>query len=323
VNFSTLRRRCSRLPIGSSFAALLVATGFGLSMADTAAQTLRQTKAPFEDAFRQLEGEDWPTPTDYRNAAGAPGHRYWQQKVDYDIRARLDEAAKTVSGQARITYRNHSPDALPYLWLLLDQNNYKRDSISELTRTVSGNDISLVDVRRAKRFQTWEGGFTIRTVRDGSGRALAFTVVDSLMRIELPQAVAANGGTTVFEIEWSFPMVENKVVGGRSGYECFTAKGEDGNCIFQGAQWFPRLAVYSDYEGWHNKAFIGSGEFTLEFGDYTMALTVPADHVVASTGELQNPQQVLNATQRERLRSARDAREPVYVVTPEEALASC
>jgi aminopeptidase N len=302
--------------------ALLALTTVCLPMADAAAQTLRQTKAPFHDAFRQLEGEDWPTPTDYRNAAGAPGYRYWQQKVDYDIRARLDESAKTVDGQARITYRNHSPDPLPYLWLLLDQNNYKRDSLAELTRTVSGDDIALNEVRRAKRFQEWEGGFAIRAVRDASGRALTFSVVDSLMRIELPQPVAANGGTTEFEIEWSFPMVENKVIGGRSGYECFTAKGEDGNCIFQGAQWFPRLAVYSDYEGWHNKAFLGSGEFTLEFGDYTLALTVPADHVVASTGELQNSERVLNAAQRERLRRARDAREPVYVVTPEEALAA-
>lgn len=213
-----------------------------------AAQALRQTKAPFEDKFRQLEGEDWPTPTDYRNAAGAPGHRYWQQKVDYDIQARLDEAARTVSGKARITYRNQSPDALPYLWLLLDQNHYKRDSLAELSRTVSGETISLGEVRRARRYQTWEGGFEIRAVRDTSGRALPFTVVDSLLRIDLDTPVAANGGTVAFDIEWSFPMAENRVVGGRSGYECFTDPGQDGNCIFQGAQWFPRLAVYSDYE---------------------------------------------------------------------------
>jgi aminopeptidase N len=315
-----LRRR---LPwIRAGVAGMLALFAAASITTPVAAQALRQTKAPFEDAFRQLEGEAWPTPTDYRNASGAPGYRYWQQKVDYDIRVRLDEPAKTVSGRARIDYRNHSPDALPYLWLLLDQNNYKRDSIAELTRTVSGDDIALSDVRRAKRFQEWEGGFTISAVRDAAGRDLPFDIVDSLMRIELPQPVAANGGTTTFEIEWTFPMVENKVIGGRSGYECFTAEGEDGNCIFQGAQWFPRLAVYSDYEGWHNKAFLGSGEFTLEFGDYTVALTVPADHVVSSTGELRNPEQVLSAEQRERLRRARDAREPVHVVTPAEASAA-
>lgn len=300
----------------------IAALALGASAPEAAAQALRQTKAPFEDKFRQLEGEDWPTPTDYRNAAGAPGHRYWQQQVDYDIQARLDEAKRSVSGKARITYRNQSPDALPYLWLLLDQNHYKRDSLAELSRTVSGDSIGLGEVRRAKRYQTWEGGFDIRAVRDASGRALKYTVVDSLLRIDLGTAVAANGGTVEFEIEWSFPMAENRVIGGRSGYECFTDAGQDGNCIFQGAQWFPRLAVYSDYEGWHNKAFLGSGEFTLEFGDYRVALTAPADHVVASTGELKNADRVLSAAQRERLQRARDAKEPVYVVTPDEALAA-
>ena len=283
------------------------------------ADAIRQTKGGFEDKFRQLEGEDWPTPNDYRNAAGAPGHRYWQQKVDYDVRVRLDEGRRSLTGSETIRYRNNSPDALPYLWLLLDQNNYKRDSIAELTRTVSGDEISLGEIRRVKRMQEWEGGFTITAVRDAAGRTIPFSVTDSLMRIELPQAVASGGGETSFTVEWTVPMAENKVVGGRSGYECFTAAGEDGNCIFQGAQWFPRLAVYSDYEGWHNKAFIGSGEFTLEFGDYRVALTVPADHVVAATGALQNPDAVLTAAQRQRLVQAATASAPVYVVTPQEA----
>lgn len=286
------------------------------------ANPIEQTKGSYEDKFRQLEGEDWPTPTDYRNASGAPGHRYWQQKVDYDVTARLDEAKRTVSGTQTVRYRNNSPDALPYLWLLLDQNDYKRDSIAAMTETVAGDKISLAEVRRAKRMQEWEGGFTISAVRDASGKALPFTVVDSLLRIDLEQAVAANGGETSFFIEWSFPMVENKVVGGRSGYECFTQPGDDGNCIFEGAQWFPRLAVYSDYEGWHNKAFLGSGEFTLEFGDYRVALTVPADHVVAATGVLQNPDQALTAAQRQRLEQAKTATSPVYVVTPQEAVAA-
>ncbi|MDM7965066.1 M1 family metallopeptidase [Blastomonas fulva] len=286
------------------------------------ASPVEQTKGNYEDKFRQLEGEDWPTPTDYRNASGAPGYRYWQQKVDYDVQARLDEAKRTVSGTQTVRYQNNSPDALPYLWLLLDQNDYKRDSIAAMTETVSGDKISLAEVRRVKRMQEWEGGFTISAVRDASGKALPFTVVDSLLRIDLGQAVAPNGGETSFFIDWSFPMVENKVVGGRSGYECFTQPGEDGNCIFEGAQWFPRLAVYSDYEGWHNKAFIGSGEFTLEFGDYRVALTVPADHVVSATGVLQNPDAVLSAAQRQRLEQAKTATSPVYVVTPEEAVAA-
>ncbi|CAN5331734.1 M1 family metallopeptidase [soil metagenome] len=286
------------------------------------ADAIRQTKGSFEDKFRQLEGEDWPTPTDYRNASGAPGYRYWQQKVDYDISARLDEPGRQIVGKGTINYRNNSPDDLPYLWLLLDQNDFKRDSISRLTETVSGDGISLNQVRRAKRYQEWEGGFTIKSVKDAQGRPLKYTVVDSLLRVDLPQAVRANGGETKISMEWSFPIIETKIIGGRSGYECFTAKDEDGNCIFEISQWFPRLAVYSDYEGWHNKAFLSSGEFTLEFGDYNVALTVPSDHVVSATGELQNAGTVLSAAQRERLAKARSASEPVYVVTPEEAAAT-
>ncbi|MFZ5664671.1 MAG: M1 family metallopeptidase [Pseudomonadota bacterium] len=300
----------------------MLALAIGAASTAAIASPVEQTKGSYEDKFRQLEGEEWPTPTDYRNASGAPGYRYWQQKVDYDVQARLDEAKRTVSGSQTVRYVNNSPDALPYLWLLLDQNQYKRDSIEAMTETVSGDKISLAEVRRLKRLKEWEGGFTITAVRDASGKALPFTVVDSLLRIDLSQAVAPNGGETSFSIEWSFPMAENKVVGGRSGYECFTQPGEDGNCIFEGAQWFPRLAVYSDYEGWHNKAFLGSGEFTLEFGDYRVALTVPADHVVAATGVLQNPDQALSAAQRQRLEQAKSATSPVYVVTPEEAVAA-
>lgn len=302
-----------------SFGALVAVL---LSPAAAQADSIRQTKGSFEDKFRQLEGEDWPTPTDYRNASGAPGHRYWQQKVDYDIAARLDEGKKTVSGRQTVRYRNNSPDALPYLWLLLDQNNYKRDSIAEMASTVSGDQVSIGEIRSIKRMEEWEGGFTIAAVRDASGQPLRYSITDSLMRIELPQSVAANGGETSFSIDWSFPMPENPVVGGRSGYECFTQPGQDGNCIFEGAQWFPQLAVYSDYEGWHNKAFIGAGEFTLEFGDYRVALTVPADHVVSATGVLQNPGAVLTAAQRQRLEQAKTATAPVYVVTPDEAVAA-
>ena len=286
------------------------------------ADSVRQTKGSYEDKFRQLEGEDWPTPTDYRNASGAPGHQYWQQKVDYDIKMRLDEPKRLITGSAVVRYRNNAPDDLPYLWLLLDQNDNKRDSIAALSDTVSGDKISLGEIRRVKRMQEWEGGFNITAVRDAQGKSLPFSITDSLLRIELPEAVKAGGGETGFTIEWSFPMVENKVVGGRSGYECFTQAGEDGNCIFEGAQWFPRLAVYSDYEGWHNKAFLGSGEFTLEFGDYRVALTVPDDHVVASSGELQNPDAVLSAAQRQRLETSKTAKDPVYIVTPEEAVAA-
>ncbi|ESQ74037.1 M1 family metallopeptidase [Asticcacaulis sp. AC402] len=295
--------------------ALLMAPAVGF------ADPVEQTKGKFEDKFRQLEGEAWPTPTDYRNAAGEPGYRYWQQKVDYRIKATLDEAAKTITGSETVTYQNNSPDTLRYLWLTLDQNNYKRGSIAELTRTTAGKELTTSGVRRAKRMQTWEGGFNDLKVTDAAGAPLPFTVVDTLLRIDLAQPLKS-GETLTFSMNWSFPIPETRVVGGRSGYECFTKPGEDGNCIFLGAQWFPRLAVYSDYEGWHNKAFVGAGEFTLEFGDYEVELTVPADHIVSATGELQNPEAILSAAQASRLDQAKTAAEPVYIVTAQEAAAA-
>ncbi|MDB5469093.1 MAG: rane alanine aminopeptidase [Caulobacter sp.] len=286
------------------------------------ADPLSQTKAPFEDKFRQLEGEDWPTPTDYRNAAGAPGYRYWQQKVDYKIAATLDEPGRSIRGAGTVTYANNSPDEMRYLWLLLDQNRFKRDSLSELSTTVSGSGgISYTGVRRAKRMQVWEGGFSNLKVTGADGAPLKFTVVDSLMRIDLPTPLKS-GQAISFSMEWTVPLIETRVIGGRGGYECFTKPDEDGNCLFLGSQWFPRLAVYSDYEGWHNKAFLGGGEFTLEFGDYDVSLTVPADHVVSATGALQNPGEVLSAVQQARLEKAKTAPEPIYIVTPAEAAAA-
>src|SRR5688572_6923124 len=161
----------------SLFVSVLAVVAGVFSISTAAADPVQQTKAPFKDAFRQLEGEEWPTPSDYRTASGAPGHRYWQQKVDYKIAARLDEATKTVTGKATITYRNNSPDRLSYLWLLLDQNIFRRDSIAERTATVgSANEISLASLRRIQKFKEWEGGFKLVSVRDASGRAIPHKV---------------------------------------------------------------------------------------------------------------------------------------------------
>ena len=293
----------------------------GLFASAVQAQPIRQTRTDWVDRFRQLEGEDWPTPTEYRNAAGAPGHRYWQQQVDYRMSVSLDEAGRTLTGRSEVTYRNNSPDTLSYLWLLLDQNRFRRDSISERTQTVgAGGRTSFTDIRRAERFQTWQGGFNGLRVTDANGRELRFTVVDSLMRVDLPTPLRS-GQSMRFNMEWSFPLIETRVVGGRGGYECFTGAGEDGNCLFLASQFFPRLAVYSDYEGWHNKAFLGSGEFTLEFGNYDVSITVPADHQVSSTGVLANPG-ILTAAQRQRLEQARTATRPMFIVTPQEAAAA-
>ena len=287
----------------------------------TIANPVEQTKGKFQDKFRQLENEAWPTPTDYRNAAGEPGHRYWQQKVDYKIKVTLDEAARTLTGQQSVNYRNNSPDTLRYLWLQLDQNIHRRNSISALTQTVTGKEIDPTSVLHAKRMQAWEGGFNNLVVTDAAGQPLAFTVVDTMMRLDLPSPLKS-GERLAFSVRWTMPLPETKVVWSRGGYECFNKPSEDGNCIFLGAQWHPRLSVYSDYEGWHNKAFVGSGEFTLEFGDYEVELTVPADHVVSATGELANGSDVLTPAQQARLQAAKTAASPVYIVTPDEALAA-
>ncbi len=302
------------------------------------AQGIEQTKGTFEDKFRQLD-EVLPTPNTYRNAAGEPGHEYWQQEADYDIDVRLDEAARRLTASGTIVYKNNSPDTLRYLWLQLDQNIFREDSLAEMSNDFggvgrrgpfteapgnpdSGPKLSLGELRRHQAFDDNTYGYDISRVADDRGRALPYTIVGTLMRIDLPQPLRP-GGSTTFAIDWAYNLVEEDAVSARAGYEHFPDDArEGGNDIFLVAQWFPRLAAYSDYEGWHNKEFMGRGEFTLEFGDYDVSITVPNDHIVSASGVLQNAGSVLTSTQRTRLSSARNADRPVFVVTPDEALAN-
>ncbi len=286
-------------------------------------QALQQTKGDFQDKFRQLDPEELPTPGDYRSASGAPGSRYWQQKVDYKIDVALNEADRSMTGSAEIRYKNNSPDTLTYLWFMLDQNETKPNSIAELTRTTSETArITFNQIRRAQRMRDWRGGFDVKSVTDSAGAPLKNDIVDTLLRVDLA-APLLPGQETIVKISWSLNIMETRVIGGRSGYECFEKPTEDKNCIFLAAQWFPRAAVYSDYEGWHNKSFLGAGEFTLEFGDYDVAITVPSDHVISSTGELQNASEILTPAQRDRLARARTSySDTVYIVTPAEAAAA-
>lgn len=300
------------------------------------AQGVQQTKGNFEDKFRQLD-EVLPDPSATRNASGAPGHAYWQQKVDYNITATLDEPKRRLTAKGTVRYTNNSPDALPWLWMQLDQNIFKRDSMAELTDVFGGagrrgpkvtlgsgaepTKLSFDELRRQQAMADNRYGYDINAVTLG-GVALPHTIVGTLMRVDLPKPLAP-GETVEFAIEWAFNIVEEDAVVARSGYEHFSddpRKG--GNDIFLLAQWFPRMVVYSDYEGWHNKEFLGRGEFTLEFGDYAVEMTVPDDHIVASTGVLQNPESVLTAAQRQRLETAKNAAAPVFVVTPQEAAAA-
>jgi Peptidase family M1 domain len=302
----------------SSLIAFCISLG---AFSTASSQALRQTKGKFYDAFRQLDPEELPTPNDYRSANGGPGYKYWQQKVDYKIDVALDEGKKLLNGSEAIKYKNNSPDEMRYLWLLLDQNIYKRDSISEMTRTAGeGEKISFDEARRMVKMRDWEGGFDILSITTKDGKPLQYNIVDTLLRVELPNGLKT-GEEFEFILKWKNEFADAKLVGGRSGYECFDKKNQDGNCIFEAAQWFPRLAAYSDYEGWHNKAFVGSGEFTLEFGDYEVNVTVPSDFVIASTGELKNPDKVLSAEQVVRMQNARkNYDKPVFITTPTEAL---
>ena len=301
------------------------------------AQGIEQTKGTFKDKFRQLD-EILPTPNVYRTASGEPGHQYWQQEADYKIDVTLDEKARRLTGKETITYKNNSPDTLRYLWMQLDQNIFKKDSIKEVATDFGGVGrrgpsttgpsgtapayLSLSELRRQQAMDDNVFGYDISSVTDAKGNKLAHTIVGTLMRIDLPKPLSP-GQSTVFKIDYAYNMVEENAVWARAGYEHFPKdKREGGNDIFLAAQWFPRMVVYSDYEGWHNKEFLGRGEFTLEFGDYEVSITVPNDHIVAATGELQNANAVLTAQQRERLKQARDAKKPMFIVTPEEALAN-
>lgn len=308
INMTEFTRR----GMGALLAACLMLVP-GLALADA----IQQTKGDWQDKFRQLE-VDLPTPNTYRTASGAPGHQYWQQRADYRIDLTLDAAAKRLIADQSVRYTNNSPDTLRYLWLQLEQNIYRQDSIAELTRTTSKDQISYSNLARAQIMKDIPYGMEIRQVTDERGNPLPYTVVDTMMRIDLPQPLAS-GASISFKIAWAHNIINQNRVGGRSGYEHFEETNTD---LFFIAQFFPRMAAYTDYAGWQHKAFLGRGEFTLEFGDYDVAITVPANHIVSASGELQNPGDVLTSVQRDRLAKARTAKTPVFIVTPEEALAN-
>ncbi|TDJ33520.1 MAG: aminopeptidase, partial [Gammaproteobacteria bacterium] len=292
------------------------------------ADAIRQTKGDFYDAFRQLD-VDLPTANVYRTASGAPGPQYWQQRADFKIKMTLDEENRRISAAETITYTNASPDTLRYLWMQVDQNRFADDSLERRSETAksaagrktwdeAGKDVLTYGrIAREQLAKDIDYGFEIERVADSRGRALPYTVVDTMMRIDLPEPLAP-GKRITFSIDWSFNIVHEDRVNSRGGYEHFR---DNDTYIYFLAQWYPRLVAYTDYAGWQHKAFLGRGEFTLEFGDYEVELTVPADHIVSATGALQNPNQVLSATQRSRLRSA-GTDTPVFIVTPEEALAN-
>jgi hypothetical protein len=269
--------------------------------------------------FKQLY-EELPTPNVYRTASGAPGHEYYQQKADYVIRVQLDEENHIISGDETITYTNNSPDVLDYLWIQLDQNVRAKDSDSQLTSTSSMDDeMSFGRIKRMHDRMNFDGGFKLELVTDINGKNLPYTVNKTMMRIDLAKPLK-NGQSFSFKIKYSYNINDRMKIGGRSGYEYFE---DEGNSIYTIAQFFPRMAVYNEVEGWQNKQFIGTGEFTLPFGDYKVSITVPADHIVAATGELNNASSVLTKTQIKRWEKAKKSFvEPVIIVNQQEATES-
>jgi hypothetical protein len=266
--------------------------------------------------FEQL-GTILPTPNEYRTASGAPGTKYWQQRADYDIKATLDEKNLMLHGAETITYFNNSPDVLTYIWLQLDENEHSTTKNAGYPDGSSmGRGMSPAMIDKLEEEKSDNGlGVNILKITDILGAKLKYTVNKTMMRVELPTALKP-GQKFAFKVDWNYKITDRLTVAGRGGFEFFP---EDGNHLFTMAQWYPRLAVYSDFQGWQHHQFTGRGEFALTFGNYKVAITVPSDHVVMATGACQNYPAVLSPAQLARWNKAQTSSEPVEVVTLEEA----
>jgi len=267
--------------------------------------------------FRQLK-QELATPNVYRTASGAPGHEYYQQKADYVIDVILDDKNQKITGVETITYQNNSPDRLDYLWLQLDQNIRAKDSDTKLISTNSIDEEMSFD-ELANLHNDFDGGFKLEYVRSAAGKDLKYTINKTMMRVDLPTALAS-GASISLNLKWWYNVNNRDEVGGRSGYEYFE---KEDNYLYTIAQFYPRMAVYNEVEGWQNKQFLGRGEFTLPFGDFKVNITVPSDHIVGATGTLTNASSVLTSTQRERFKQAQaEYVTPVMIVNQSEAEAA-
>ncbi|MBU2018261.1 MAG: M1 family metallopeptidase [Bacteroidetes bacterium] len=263
--------------------------------------------------FSQLD-QVLPTPNEYRTGAGAPGHNYYQQKADYKISLEIDDKTQILKGVESITYTNNSPDVLEYLWLQLDQNVFSTDSDSPLIEVEKMEDFRTIQSIERKMLY-YDGGFKIDEITSSAGGKMSFAINKTMLRINLEKPLQPNSSIT-FKVKWWYNINDREKVGGRSGYEYFA---KEDNYIYTIAQFFPRMCVYNDVEGWQNKQFLGRGEFALPFGDYEVNIKVPSDHIVGATGELQNANNCLTAEQRNRMKTALTADKPVMIVTQEEA----
>ncbi|MBE9510625.1 MAG: M1 family metallopeptidase [Bacteroidetes bacterium] len=264
--------------------------------------------------FRQLK-QELATPNVYRTASGAPGHEYWQQQADYNIKIVLDDETQRINGSETITYHNNSPDPLNYLWIQLDQNIRAKNSLRvkvnavEMYERISPRSMSYLHY-------DFDGGFKIESVKNESGENLPYTINYTMMRIDLPETLQP-GSNVILNIKWWYNINDRAKVFGRSGYEYFE---ENDNYLYTIAQFYPRMAVYNEVEGWQNKQFLGSGEFTLPFGNFDVSITVPDNHIVAATGILQNAGDILTGDQLDRIEKASNSDVPVMIVSEKEAI---
>lgn len=266
--------------------------------------------------FEQL-GITLPTPNEYRTASGAPGPKYWQQRADYDIKCELDEPNLKFTGSETITYFNNSPDVLTYLWFQLDENQHSSvhnadyQSSTAMPKQLSDNALDRMEESKSDNGY----GDMIQKISDATGKKLSYTINKTMMRVDLP-APLKPGQKFILNIDWNYKLSNRMSRGGRGGYEYFP---EDGNSLFTMTQWYPRLCVYSDFQGWQNHQFTGRGEFALTFGNFKVQMTVPADHIIGATGECQNYAQVLSPVEMARWRKAQSTKEPLEIVTLAEA----
>ncbi len=284
-------------------------------------QEMKPEPPKWKGKFEQLD-QLLPTPNEYRTGSGAPGPKYWQQRADYIINAELNDDNQSITGSETIQYFNNSPDALKYLWLQLDQNiNSKDNNTAKTLSTTVKDSVSTKSIASSLALYDFDGGFKIKSVKDLNGKSIPFTISKTMMRVDLLQTLPA-GQKISFSIEWSF-NINDRMHGvtrndSRSGLEYFP---EDGNYSYIIGQWFPRMCVYDDVVGWQNKQFMGQGEFTLAFGNYEVNLTVPSDHIVAATGIVQNPKEVLTEEQQVRFEKAKISFDkPIIIATQAEAI---
>lgn len=277
-----------------------------------------QQRSNHGSKFEQLD-QELRSPNTYRGADGAPGPAYWQQKADYKIKCSLDTKMQKLTGSEMITYHNNSPVELTYLWLQLDENEHKSDYMkhsmdgSSMQKIMAERSLSSLEI--GKQIEGF--GINITKITDEKGSPLKYVINGTMMRIDLPIALKS-GKKIKFNIDWNYNLI-NRITnpsGGRGGYEFFA---DNSNYLYTIVQWFPRMCVFSDFEGWQNKQFVGRGEFALVFGDYEVEMTLPSDHMVGSTGECTNYKEMLTSAQYNRWMTAQKATTPVQMVTLDEA----